>query len=238
MNTQLQNQSVLRFTISAVCLATLAACGGGGGVDVDPAGVVDTVNDAQTSNPRATQPPATPSPAAPPTPAPTPTTPAPTTPTTPTSTNPTPGGSGPADNCGIPNFQVEMLRAINQARATARSCGGAAAPATAAIAWNDLLFKASAGHSKDMADRNFFSHNSPEGVNAFQRMAKTGYKLGYSGETIGYGYNGIASVMQGWLNSPDHCSIIMSGDYKDVGAACVKNTKGTPYWTLDIASPQ
>jgi uncharacterized protein YkwD len=234
MNTQLQNQSVLRFTISAVCLAALAACGGGGGVDVDPAGVVDTVNDTQTSNPSATQPPA----ATPTTPVAAPTTPTPTTPTTPTSTNPAPGGSSSADNCGIPNFQAEMLRAINQARATARSCGGVAAPVAAALAWNDLLFKASAGHSKDMAQRNFFSHDTPEGVNPFQRMERAGYKFGYAGETIAAGQNGIASVMSSWLNSPGHCSILMSDNFKEVGAACVKNTKGTPYWTLDIASPQ
>ncbi len=129
------------------------------------------------------------------------------------------------------------MRAINDARSKARSCGADAKPAVAAVAWNDLLFKASAAHSKDMADRNYFSHNNLEGVDPFQRMRNAGYKTGFAGENIAAGQNGIASVMNGWLNSPGHCSIIMGGNYKEVGAACVKNTKGTPYWTLDIASP-
>jgi uncharacterized protein YkwD len=131
-----------------------------------------------------------------------------------------------------------MLRAINEARSKARSCGGAAAPVAAALAWNKLLFNASASHSRDMAQRNFFDHDNLEGVNPFQRMAKAGYKFGYAGETIAAGQNGIASVMGSWLNSPGHCSILMSDNFKEVGAACVKNKTGTPYWTLDIASPQ
>jgi uncharacterized protein YkwD len=130
-----------------------------------------------------------------------------------------------------------MLRAINDARSKARSCGADSRPAVAAVAWNNLLFKASAAHSKDMAKRNFFDHNTPEGVDPFERMENAGYKSGFAGEAIALGYNGITSVMDGWLKSPGHCNIIMGKDYKDVGAACVKNTKGKPYWTLGIASP-
>lgn len=131
-----------------------------------------------------------------------------------------------------------MLRAVNEARAQARSCGGNSKPAVAAITWNDLLFKASAGHSKDMAQRNYFAHNTPEGVDPFQRMTNAGYKYGYAGENIAAGQNGIASVMSSWLGSPDHCSAIMSSNFKEAGVACVKNAKGKPYWTMGLASPR
>jgi uncharacterized protein YkwD len=213
MNTPLSPQFILRCTISTACLALLAACGGGGD-STDPAGVIDTVSGTETSSPAPSQPPTTPG-------------------------TPSPGGAGPgAGTCDIPNFQTEMLRAINEARAVARSCGGVAKPAVAALAWNNLLFNAAAAHSTDMAQRNYFEHNTPEGVTPFQRMEQAGYKYSSAGENIAAGQNDIASVMTSWLKSPDHCKIIMGTSYKDVGTACIKDTKGTPYWTLNIASPR
>jgi uncharacterized protein YkwD len=248
MNTKLSTQLKLFSSLCVVCAALLMTACGGNGPDPDPAGITDTGSSTTPSStppavtPTATTPTGTTAPATP-TGTTTPSNPTevtttiPSQPPAPTSTG-QPGTISAADSCSIPNFQVEMLRAINEARSKARSCGGVAAPVAAALAWNDLLFKASAGHSKDMADRNFFSHNTPEGVNPFQRMERAGYKFGYAGETIAAGQNGIASVMGSWLNSPGHCSILMSDNYKEVGAACVKNKNGTPYWTLGIASPQ
>ena len=131
-----------------------------------------------------------------------------------------------------------MLGAVNKARAAARSCGSDAKPAAAPLAWNNLLFNAAAAHSKDMAERNYFSHDTPEGVNPFQRMQNAGYQFGTAGENIAAGQKGIASVMDDWLKSPGHCNIIMSANVKDVGASCVKNTSGTPYWTMGVAAPQ
>ncbi len=235
MNTQLLPPLKLLSALCIVCAALLTACGGSG-PDPDPAGITD---DGSSIAPTSNQPASTPAPT---TTTPTPTTPpgtatTPTQPPAPTSTG-QPSAISAEESCSIPNFQVEMLRAINEARATARSCGASSKPAVAAIAWNDLLFKAAAGHSKDMAQRNYFDHDTPEGVNPFQRMERAGYKYGYAGENIAAGQNGIASVMGAWLSSPGHCSIIMSPNVKDVATACVKNTKGTPYWTMDIASPQ
>jgi uncharacterized protein YkwD len=193
----------------------LAACGGGGGDATPATGSASAGPSAVSVQPRATA--------------------------TPPGTSASSRGNVPAGTdtgCGIANFQTDMLSAINKARAVARSCGAEAKPAVAAIAWNNLLFNAAAAHSKDMADRNFFDHDTPEGINPFQRMQNAGYKLSAGGETIAAGQNGIASVMDAWLKSPGHCSIIMSADYKEVGASCVKNTSGTPYWTMDIASQQ
>ncbi len=46
-------------------------------------------------------------------------------------------------------------------------------------------------------------------------------------------------VMQGWLNSPGHCSNIMKGAWLDVGAALYKYPSSvyTNYWTLEFAAP-
>jgi uncharacterized protein YkwD len=201
----------------------LAACGGGGGDASPAAGSAPADPSAVSAQPATTA-------TAPSTSAPRPT------------AAPAGRANGADTSCGIANFQADMLSAINTARATARSCtnggGGETKPAVAAVAWNDLLFNAAAAHSKDMADRDFFKHDTPEGVNPFQRMLNAGYKLGAGGETIAAGQNGIASVMNAWLKSSGHCNIIMSASYKEVGASCVKNSSGTPYWTMDIASQQ
>lgn len=213
--------------VGVASVVLLAACGGGGseapatgGTSADPSAVSALPNTTTTNS---TTPIATPDP-------------------TPPATNPpatgTPPVAGTSIGCGIANFQADMLGAVNKARASARSCGSDAKPAVAPIAWNNLLFNAAAAHSKDMAERNYFSHDTPEGVNPFQRMQNAGYKFGNAGENIAAGQTGIASVMDAWLKSPGHCSIIMSADIKDVGASCVKNTSGKPYWTMGVAAPQ
>lgn len=144
-----------------------------------------------------------------------------------------------ATSCNIPNFQADMLRAVNEARSLARSCGTEAKPAVAAVAWNNALFAAAAGHSQDMAARNYFSHTTPEGVKFELRATAAGYSYSSLGENIAAGQVGIASVMASWLNSPGHCNGIMASQFTEVAVACVTSTTASyrTYWTMELGRP-
>ena len=113
-----------------------------------------------------------------------------------------PGAVTAATSCSLPNFQADILREVNAARAQARICGGVSKPAVAAVAWNDALFTSAAGHSLDMAERNYFDHLNLDGKTPGQRATAAGYNFSALGENIAAGQRTVAVVMAGWLASP------------------------------------
>lgn len=165
-----------------------------------------------------------------------------------TNTTPTTPGSVPFDtivvapeaSCNIAGFGQSMLNAVNQARATGRSCGTDFYPAAGALAWNTLLAVAAAGHSTDMANNNYFSHTGLDGRNPKDRINATGYLESYWGENIYAGSGDVSAAVNAWLNSPGHCANIMNSHFQDFGAACAHNSSSTygNYWTQDFAAPR
>ncbi|GAB3542739.1 CAP domain-containing protein [Noviherbaspirillum agri] len=199
----------------------LAACGGGDGAS------------ESTPSPQPEQAPSnTPSQSAAPAPGPADST-SPTAPVT--------AGGLPADKtCGIPGFQQQIVTLINQARASARTCGSTSYPAVAAMGWNSKLFDAAAAHALDMASNNYFSHDSRDGRSFSDRITAAGYTWSAAGENIAAGYANAEGVMQGWLDSPGHCANIMSGNFTEVAVSCVRNDSAAYryYWAMELAHPR
>ncbi|NML18467.1 CAP domain-containing protein [Azohydromonas sp. G-1-1-14] len=143
-------------------------------------------------------------------------------------------------NCGLANFQAELMQRINAYRARGASCGsyGSFAPTTA-LTWNDPLQSAAARHSKDMASKNFFSHTGSDGSSAGTRITQAGYSWRTWGENIAAGQTSVQQVVDGWMASPGHCANLMKPAFRHVGVACVSNSASTyrMYWTMDLAAP-
>ncbi|HEX2923387.1 MAG TPA: CAP domain-containing protein [Chloroflexota bacterium] len=55
------------------------------------------------------------------------------------------------------------------------------------LAMDDGLRQVARAHAKDMGDRDYFAHNTPEGKSPFDMMAAAGIKFGRAAENIGYG---------------------------------------------------
>ena len=131
-----------------------------------------------------------------------------------------------------------LLAAINAARAQARVCnaGGSTLPAVSALAWSAQLAAAADRHSADMAGNDFFSHTGSDGSTFTQRITQAGYPWMAAGENIAAGYSSVASVVQGWLGSPGHCTNIMSANYSEFGASCrySANSQYQSYWTTEF----
>jgi uncharacterized protein YkwD len=68
-----------------------------------------------------------------------------------------------------------------------------------------------------MATRNYFSHESPEGVTPVDRMREGGFRGCATGENIAAGQPNPELVVQGWLESPGHCANIREPRFNRIG---------------------
>ena len=141
--------------------------------------------------------------------------------------------------CGITNLQDEILTRVNRARAAGRMCGNSLYNAVAPLTWNTNLFNAAAGHSNEMATMNYFSHTSLDGSSFAQRISAAGYSWSTIAENIAAGQSGIDEVVDLWMSSPGHCANIMSGNFSEIGLACVASASAmySNYWTMNMGRP-
>jgi uncharacterized protein YkwD len=140
----------------------------------------------------------------------------------PTTTTPTTPASG-----GLTSDEAQVLALVNKERASA-GCG--------ALTVNPILVAVARAHSKDMAVRGYFDHNSPDGKSPFDRMRDAGYKGGLMGENIAAGQPTPAAVMDAWMKSPGHRANILNCGYKVIGIG-VYSLASSPYriyWTQDF----
>lgn len=108
----------------------------------------------------------------------------------------------------------------------------------AALTWNDQLAVAAAVHAKDMADRDYFSHYSPEGEDVGDRATQAGYQWAWVGENIAKGQRTAAQVVQAWMDSPGHRENIVREEFTELGVAVWEDALGTLYWVQAFGRPQ
>lgn len=86
-----------------------------------------------------------------------------------------------------------------------------------ALANNPLLTKAAQAKADDMATRNYWSHNTPDGQAPWIFVEATGYQFQSLAENLAYGFDDSSETIKGWLNSPSHRDKLLSNDYQEVG---------------------
>lgn len=148
------------------------------------------------------------------------------------------GGSGPS-SCSLSAAEQDMLAMVNEARASARSCGNESFSAAAPVAWNCQLKQAAAAHSNDMATINFFDHTGSDGSSAGDRITATGYNWRRWSENIAGGQRTASTAIDGWIGSPGHCRNLMNSRVTEMGMA-VASDNGSDfviYWTQVFATP-
>lgn len=147
----------------------------------------------------------------------------------------------------------EMLDSVNIMRAQQINCQdglGLVGPVKSLI-WNDNLHTSAYEHSNDLARSNTFSHDGSgteydiTGINNnnkssfVERIEANGY-VNYTtvGENIAGGYSTTEEVIQALLNSPKHCSNIMSSKFEEIGIAISisEDTQYQVYWSQDFGA--
>lgn len=95
------------------------------------------------------------------------------------------------------------------------------------------LSKAARRHSRAMARRNFFSHDSLGGASFVDRIRRAGYLRGARSwsvaENIAYGSgrrSTPASIGRAWMNSAGHRANILSRSYRAIGIGIASGTPG------------
>ena len=86
-----------------------------------------------------------------------------------------------------------------------------------ALSLNQLLNNAAQAKAQDMANRNYWSHNTPDGQTPWTFMVAAGYNYQLAGENLAYGFTTAADTLTGWMNSPGHRANILNTGYKEVG---------------------
>ena len=121
---------------------------------------------------------------------------------------------------------ADLLGESNSRRATA---------GVGNLSINGQLTTAAQAKANDMANRNYWSHNTPDGSPPWVFISNAGYSYSKAGENLACGFNRSVEVITGWYNSPTHRDNLLHPDYKDVGFG-VANADG--YNCGDIEASQ
>jgi uncharacterized protein YkwD len=89
---------------------------------------------------------------------------------------------------------------------------------------NKRLSRAARRHARDMARRNYFSHDTLGGGSFVDRIRAEGYLKGAHswvvGENLGWGSRGFSRprvIMRMWMNSPGHRANILNAAFREIG---------------------
>jgi hypothetical protein len=87
----------------------------------------------------------------------------------------------------------------------------------ATLALNAELDSAAQAKANDMAARDYWSHNAPDGQTPWTFITAAGYDYQTAGENLAYGFDTSADTITAWMNSPEHRANILNTSFKDVG---------------------
>ena len=142
--------------------------------------------------------------------------------------------AGPTATASLTQQAVVQINAI---RASARNCGGVSFAAASPIAGNDKLEAAAIAQAQYMQSTNTLTHVGSGNSSIADRITGTGYLWSGIGENVAVGYETLADVLQGWVESPGHCANLMNAGFADIGIA--QSAAGTSdYWALTLARPR
>jgi len=82
---------------------------------------------------------------------------------------------------------------------------------------NKKLSSAAELKARDMVQRNYWSHNTPDGKAPWVFINDADYSYKKAGENLAYGFVNESEVISGWMNSEGHRANILDNDYQHVG---------------------
>ncbi len=93
----------------------------------------------------------------------------------------------------------------------------------AALGLNSQLNAAAQAKANDMASRNYWSHNTPEGNPPWGFVSAQGYAYQKLGENLATGFNDEGSTISGWMASQGHRENMLDPAYSEVGFGYANN---------------
>lgn len=87
---------------------------------------------------------------------------------------------------------------------------------------NSLLNEAAYLKAKDMIEKDYFAHYSPEGITPWHWLKKSGYNYMLAGENLAIGFLEPEQVHLAWMNSSSHKRNILNPNFQEIGIAVLK----------------
>ena len=81
------------------------------------------------------------------------------------------------------------------------------------------LIAAAMMKAEDMADKGYFAHTSPDGVDPWHWFDEAGYDYQYAGENLAVNFSESYQVDRAWMRSPSHRENIINQKFEDIGIA-------------------
>jgi uncharacterized protein YkwD len=85
------------------------------------------------------------------------------------------------------------------------------------LKWDDETAEVAYLHSKDMADEDYFSHESEKYGNLSDRLKAAEILYQLAGENIAANYTDAPAVVEGWLNSESHREALLNEEFSHLG---------------------
>lgn len=133
------------------------------------------------------------------------------------------------------NWQQLVLKEVNRFRAQF---------ALRPLRLNRKLNRAAQAHADDMAARDFFAHDTPEGRSPGQRALAAGYRFNLILENLAAGQSSPKEAVEGWKNSPGHRKAMLDRNITEagIGYRFLPNDKGKVksfhYWAMSMGLPR
>lgn len=89
---------------------------------------------------------------------------------------------------------------------------------------NTTLDEAARLKAKHMAQNEYFSHYSPDGVSPWYWFNEAGYVYAHAGENLAIHFTDSSEVVEAWMKSPTHRANIVNQKYTEIGVGTAKGT--------------
>lgn len=90
---------------------------------------------------------------------------------------------------------------------------------TQRLAWNSVLAQAAELKARDMAEKGYFAHNSPEGKSPWYWFDTAGYEFVHAGENLAVDFADSGDVNRAWMDSTGHRKNILNENFTEIGIA-------------------
>ncbi len=135
-------------------------------------------------------------------------------------------------NSFVSSSESELIALTNRARASA---------GLRALRVDATLTSVARGRSKDMIERDYFSHDIPGGGRVFDTLHRIGYCYKTAGENIGWNTypddQATAAIQQMFMDSAGHRANLLGGAYELIGVGAYKGAGDKKMWTVLFADP-
>ncbi|WP_253275466.1 CAP domain-containing protein [Rossellomorea aquimaris] len=90
------------------------------------------------------------------------------------------------------------------------------------LKWDEETAKVARGHSREMYEEDYFSHDSPTFGNLSERLESENVMFKTAGENIASQYTDAPEAVHGWLNSEGHRKILLEQQFTHLGVGVYK----------------